>query len=165
MIIGAQAVLIHGRPRFTGDIDITLGIDTDESKKIFTIAKELSLKPMKGMTTNFVRRNALLSVEDKRTKIVVDFIFSFLPYERQAIKRAKRITLGKTKVRFATAEDTIIHKMFAGRALDIEDVKGIITHTKKLNKKYLKQWLKEFSIVAGRDLVQEYSALEKEVKR
>ena len=164
MVIGGQAVLIHGEPRFTRDIDITLGVNTDKVERIFKIARELSLKPIEDATEDFVKRNALLSVEDQETKIVVDFIFSFLPYERQAIQRAKPVHIGDASVRFATAEDTIIHKLFAGRPLDIADVEGIINNTRDLDKSYLKKWLKDFSGVAGRDLVKEYEEIEAEVK-
>ena len=164
MVIGGQAVLIYGEPRFTRDIDITLGVDTDQAARIFKIARELSLEPRENATEEFVKRNALLTVEDRETKIVVDFIFSFLPYERQAIQRAKLVHIGAASVRFATAEDTIIHKLFAGRPLDIEDAKSIVNNTRDLDKSYLKRWLKDFSGVAGRDLVREYDAIEAEVK-
>lgn len=163
MVIGGQAVLIHGEPRFTRDIDITLGVDTDQAERILKIARQLSLEPGENTTPDFVRRNALLSAEDGETKIVVDFIFSFLPYERQAIQRAKSVHIGGTPVQFATAEDTIIHKLFSGRPRDIEDVKSIVNNNKALDKSYLKRWLKDFSSVAGRDLLLEYDAIEAEV--
>ena len=164
MVIGGQAVLVHGEPRFTGDIDITLGVDTDQLEKIRQVARELSLEPIQGMTDDFIRRNALLTVEEKKTGLTVDFMFSFLPYERQAIQRATLITVGSAQIRFATAEDTIIHKLFAGRALDIEDVKGIVNMNRNLDKPYLKQWLKEFSVVTERNLVKEYEEIEKEIQ-
>ena len=37
MIIGGQALLIHGEPRMTKDIDITLGIGAEEFKRILLI--------------------------------------------------------------------------------------------------------------------------------
>jgi hypothetical protein len=164
MVIGGQAVLIHGKPRFTGDIDITLGIDTDRSEQIFMISRELSLTPRKYATMEFVRRNALLRVMDEQTGIAVDFMFSFLPYERQAIERAQSINIGQATVRFSTAEDTIIHKLFAGRPLDTVDVKGIVNETKVLDTTYIRKWLKDFSLVAARDLVKEYDDIEAEVR-
>src|SRR3990172_9425569 len=94
MVIGGQAVLIYGEPRFTRDIDITLGVDTDHAARIFKIARELSLERRENATEEFVKRNALLTVEDRETKIVVDFIFSFLPYERQAIQLANPVHIG-----------------------------------------------------------------------
>ena len=164
MVIGGQAVLIHGKPRFTGDIDITLGVNTDHAEEMFTMVRALSLKPRKYATKEFVRRNSLLKVEDPKTGMTVDFIFSSLPYERQAIQRAVPVTIGKASVRFATAEDTIIHKLFAGRPLDIADVKGIVNMRRDLDKVYLKKWLKEFSGVANRNLLKEYNAIESELK-
>jgi hypothetical protein len=165
MVIDGQAVLVHGEPRFTGDIDITLGVDTDEQGKVRRITRELSLEPVEGMTEDFVKRNALLTVEDPTVKIAVDFIFSFLPYEQQAIQRSMAVAIGSANVRFATAEDTIIHKLFAGRPLDREDVKSIISMNTALDKQYLKQWLNEFSGVVGKDLVKEYEAIEAELRR
>lgn len=165
MIIGGQAVLVHGEPRFTGDIDITLGVDTDQLENVKRLARELALEPIQGMTDDFVKRNALLTVEEKKTGLAVDFMFSFLPYERQAIERGKEVAIGSAKVRFATAEDTIIHKLFAGRPLDIEDVRGILNLKRDLDKPYLRQWLKQFSGVAGKDLIKEFEAIEAEVNR
>lgn len=39
MIIGGQAVLYYGEPRFTKDIDITLGIDTTAIKKVIALTE------------------------------------------------------------------------------------------------------------------------------
>ena len=44
MIIGGQAVLLYGEPRFTRDIDITLGVNVDLLEEVLSIANELSLK-------------------------------------------------------------------------------------------------------------------------
>lgn len=164
MVIGGQAVIVHGEPRFTKDIDITLGIDTNEAERVYKIAQELSLEPRKGVTKEFVIRNALFSVEEKETNVVVDFIFSFMPYEREAIQRTVTVRLGNTNVRFATAEDTIIHKLFAGRPLDIQDIKGIINTNRNLDTTYVKKWLKEFSMNSERNLVKEYDEIEEEVQ-
>ncbi len=109
MVVGAQAVMIHGEPRFTRDIDITIGVDTDQKEEIINIARNLGLEPVPYMTDDFIDRNALLTVENKDRRIEVDFIFSFMPYERQAIGRAVKISVEDMDVRFASAEDTIIH--------------------------------------------------------
>ncbi len=43
MVIGGQAVLIHGRPRFTGDIDITLRVNVDRLWEVHSITEKLGL--------------------------------------------------------------------------------------------------------------------------
>ena len=144
MIIGGQAVLLYGEPRLTRDIDITLGVGTDHISELLAIAQELSLKPIPEDVESFARQTMVLPLLDETTGIRVDFIFSFTPYETESIKRAKKIKILGEKVSFATPEDIIIHKIFAGRARDIEDVRTIILKNPGINVQYIRDWLKEF---------------------
>ncbi len=144
MIIGGQAVLLYGEPRLTRDIDITLGVNVDYIKKLLAVVRELSLKPIPEDIESFVRQTMVLPALDKATGIRVDFIFSFTPYEIQAIKRSKRVKILKQEVSFASPEDVIIHKIFAGRPRDTEDVKTIILKNPGIDIKYIKKWLRKF---------------------
>jgi len=146
MIIGGQAVLLYGTPRLTRDIDITLGIDADELPLIKKICKKLRLKILSKNAEDFVRQTKVLPAEEAKLNIRVDFIFSFTPYERQAIKRTKKVLMGGYPVKFASCEDVIIHKMFAGRAIDKEDVKNILIKNRdNIGLKYIKNWLSRFN--------------------
>ena len=144
MIIGGQAVLLYGEPRLTRDIDVTLGDDIDILPKIIEVTKYLNLKPLPLDITEFVRQTMVLPTRDESSGIRVDFIFSFTPYERQAIEKAKEVLLKKTPVRFAAPEDVIIHKVFAGRARDLDDVKSILVKNPSVNLAYIEKWLTEF---------------------
>lgn len=154
MIIGGQAVLLYGEPRLTRDIDITLGVDVGDFKKILTVIKETSLKPLPRDTEAFVKRTMVLPAFDKKTGIRVDFIFSFTPYESQAIKRAVNVKMAGRYVRFASCEDVIIHKLFAARPQDIEDVKNIVLKNPDIDSRYTLKWLKEFDKVSGGEKLQ-----------
>ncbi len=149
MVIGGQAVLIYGEPRLTKDIDITLGIGAEDVNKIKTVAKKLGLTILTDNIDDFVKQTMVFPAVDQKTGIRVDFIFSYTPYEQQAIKRAKKIKLGRQNVRFASLEDLIIHKMIAGRERDIEDVKTIILKNPKFDKSYIVKWLKDFDQAIG----------------
>ncbi|MEW6417295.1 MAG: nucleotidyl transferase AbiEii/AbiGii toxin family protein [Nitrospirota bacterium] len=144
MIIGGQAVLLYGEPRLTRDIDITLGVSADYIKELLVVVRELSLKPIPEDIESFVRQTMVLPAFDETTGIRVDFIFSFTPYEIKAIKRARRIKILEREVCFASPEDVIIHKIFAGRPRDIEDVKTIILKNPEIDIKYIKKWLRKF---------------------
>lgn len=144
MIIGGQAVLLYGEPRLTRDIDITLGINIDRINEILSIIQELSLRPLPEDLESFVRQTMVLPALDETTGIRVDFIFSFTPYEIEAIKRAKRINILQQEVSFASPEDLIIHKIFAGRPRDLEDVRIILLKNPGIDIQYIKNWLKEF---------------------
>lgn len=157
MLIGGQAVLIYGRPRLTQDIDITLGIDTDEFQIIEKVCKKLRLRVLPENPENFAKETKVLPAEDSKTKIRLDFIFSFSPYEAQAIERAKKVTVDRYPVKFASCEDVIIHKMVAGRAIDEEDVRSILLKNKNsIDFNYIKKWLLEFN-----DIMEHKGILEK----
>ncbi len=144
MIIGGQAVLLYGEPRLTRDIDITLGIDTDQLDKLLMVIKELSLKALPEDIKPFVSRTMVLPAIDEGSGIRVDFIFSFTSYEAEAIKRARKISILGSEVCFASPEDVIIHKIFAGRPRDLEDVRIIVLKNPEIDGSYIRNWLKEF---------------------
>lgn len=144
MIIGGQAVLLYGTPRMTKDIDITLGLDVRGIDRVVTTVREIGLDIIPEDYRAFVERTFVLPTKDRKSEIRVDFIFSFTPYERQAIARAKPVILKGAKVTFAAVEDVIIHKIFAGRPRDLEDVHSIMIKNPDVDREYVKRWLKEF---------------------
>ncbi|MBI2139067.1 nucleotidyltransferase [Candidatus Woesearchaeota archaeon] len=164
MIVGGQAVLLYGSPRLTRDVDVTLGVDTDAYEKVAAVVEALGLKILPKEPKRFVLETKVLPTEDVQSKFRVDFIFSSTPYERQAIRRAKRVPVKGSIVYFASLEDLIIHKIFAGRAVDLEDVRVLMTkHHGKVDIDYIRRWLRAFSklgekkgLIAKFDRIQRY---------
>jgi predicted nucleotidyltransferase len=163
MVIGGQAVLLYGEPRLTRDIDITLGMGVDGLDRVKRIIKAIGLKSLVEKEKEFVERNMVLPTIDKKSGIRVDFIFSFSPYERQAIERARDIKLGRSLVRFASLEDVVIHKVIAGRARDLEDVRSILLKNPKYNLDYIKKWFKEFDQSLDENFLNVFGEIKKDL--
>ena len=144
MIIGGQAVLLYGTPRMTKDIDITLGVDVGHLDRLLPAIDAMGLEIIPEDFRSFVEQTSVLPTRAKECGIRVDFIFSFTPYERQAIARSKAVLSGGTDVMFASVEDVIIHKIFAGRPRDLEDVRSVLLKNPDLDIMYVKKWLREF---------------------
>ena len=144
MIIGGQAVLLYGTPRLTNDIDVTLGVDIASVDRVAEIIGRIGLQIISEDFRSFVEKTSVLPTRDEKSGIRVDFIFSFTPYERQAISRARAVSLRGVDVMFASVEDVIIHKIFAGRARDLEDVRSMIVKNPDTDKAYIEQWLTDF---------------------
>ncbi len=160
MIIGGQAVLLYGEPRLTRDIDITLGVNTDRLEDILKLIREIPLKPLPDDTYDFVKNTMVLPCLHEDTGIRVDFIFSFSVYETNAISRARRIPISGREVFFASPEDVIIHKIFAGRPRDLEDVRTILLKNPGLDIKYIKEWLREFdNSIEGSDFLKRFNEI------
>ena len=86
----------------------------------------------------------VLPTIEEATGIRVDFIFSFTPYELEAISRARTVIIIGHKISFASPEDLIIHKIFAGRPRDFEDVRSVILKNPTIDFMYIRRWLREF---------------------
>ncbi|MBI5555073.1 MAG: nucleotidyl transferase AbiEii/AbiGii toxin family protein [Elusimicrobia bacterium] len=164
MVIGGQAVLVYGEPRLTKDIDITLGIGSEEIAKIKTVIKKIGLRVLVKDLETFVHKTMVCPVVDKKSGIRINFIFSFTLYEQPAISRAKKVKIGKTDIPFASLEDLIIHKLIAKRERDIEDVKTILLKNPNYDKKYILKWLRDFDETLGTNLAKVFAKVTKDLK-
>ena len=54
MVIGGQAVLLHGEPRLTEDIDITLGAEPDRLGDLLGAVATLGISPLPANAEQFV---------------------------------------------------------------------------------------------------------------
>lgn len=152
MLIGGQAVLLHGQPRLTEDIDITLGISPDELPRVIRVCDEIGLDILPDRIEAFVQETYVLPARDLDSSIRIDFIFSDLPYERQAIDRAVMVELLDVPIPFASAEDLILHKLFSGRPRDIEDIQGVVqVRGEVIDWAYIEKWAREFTQILGRE--------------
>jgi hypothetical protein len=143
MVIGGQAVLFHGEPRLTKDIDITVAAGLEQLESVLQVAAGSNLEPLVN-PEEFTARTMVLPCLHRESGIRVDFILSFSPYEREAIERAVGVEVGNSLVRFATAEDLIVHKVLAGRARDLEDVRSILLKNPKVDRSLITGALASF---------------------
>jgi len=143
MVIGGQAVLLHGEPRLTRDIDVTLGVDVDRLPSILAVASRAGLEPLVD-PEDFTRRTMVLPCRDPRTTARVDLVFSTSAYEKSAIERGVDRVVGGVRVRYASAVDLIIHKVIAGRARDLEDVRSVALKNPGLDREFIRSTLAEF---------------------
>lgn len=159
MVIGGQAVLVYGDPRFTKDIDITLGAGVDRLGEVLELVGSIGLKLLTPSPAEFVQKTMVLPCQDKASGVRLDLIFSFSPYERQAMKRVRRFTFSGKEVCFASPEDLVIHKVIAGRPKDLEDVRTVQIKNRWIDRIYIEKWLKEFEKNLGRSLVENWKKL------
>jgi len=162
MVIGGQAVLLYGEPRLTRDIDITLGITTEKLDQLLEMVEAIQLTPLVD-PHDFTLQTMVLPCLDPQNHIPVDFIFSFSPYERQAMERVRMVDMEGVNVKFASVEDLVIHKIFAGRARDMEDVKAVLIKNPEMDLPYTRRWLDELSTATGESFTDRFDEVLKEV--
>lgn len=160
MIIGGQAVLLYGEPRLTRDIDVTVGADISRLPDVLRSAEDTGVVPLPDKVEEFVGRTMVLPTQHTETGIRVDFIFSFTPYEIEAIARAHKVRMAGQEVAFAQVEDLIIHKIFAGRPRDLEDVRSVLIRNPEVDTDYIRHWLRQFDVsVEGASFAETYEKI------
>lgn len=123
--IGGIAVQRWGEPRLTQDVDLTLltGFGGEE-RFVDALLKEL--KPRRPDAREFaLSRRVLLA----RTNggVNVDVAFGAFPFEERSVKRASKWAWAEGQgLTTCSAEDLVVHKVFAGRDLDWGDVERVL---------------------------------------
>jgi predicted nucleotidyltransferase len=144
MLIGGQAVLLYGEPRLTRDIDVTLGAGLERLSEVLEWVRGSGWQVLVEAPAEFVGKTMVLPCLERGSGIRIDLIFSFSPYEQQALKRARHVPVGGVRVSFASLEDLIIHKVLAGRPRDLEDLRGVLLKNQAIDLEYVHHWLSEF---------------------
>jgi hypothetical protein len=158
MVIGSFAVDIWGEPRFTRHVDVTVSVPPDRLRaRIEDISERFSVLAADPFT--FVNETRVLPILVKT--VSVDLVFAGLPYEEQAIERARTINLKGGPVRICSPEDLILHKIASGRPRDQEDIVGVFRYRRReLDYSYLDPRVEELSeAFADRNMLDWYRAL------
>jgi hypothetical protein len=123
--IGGVAVQRWGEPRLTQiDLTVLTGFGNEES---FTDASIGAFAPRRHDARDFALRHRVLLVRTN-SGVDVDVAFGALPFEERTIQRASPwVWTTDTSLMTCSAEDLVVHKVFAGRDLDWGDVERILT--------------------------------------
>lgn len=124
-LIGGVAVQRWGNPRFTRDIDVTLltGFG-DEASFLDRLLEEL--QPRFDNAREFALAHRVLLARTP-SGVEVDVALGALPFEERTVDRSTLWTL-RPDIALTTcsAEDLVVHKVFAGRETDWADVEGVL---------------------------------------
>jgi hypothetical protein len=158
MVIGGFAATMWGEPRFTRDLDVTVLV-ADE--RLDSVVRQLcsDFTALVADPLRFVGETRVLPLMVVSTP--VDVIFAALPYEEQAIARARTIKLSRRDVQVCSPEDLILHKIVSPRPRDHDDVESIFRHrSADLDFAYLDPRVEELAdALADRTMLDRYRAL------
>lgn len=125
-IIGGLAVQRWANPRFTQDVDLTVLTGYGQEERY--VAELLgSFRAREPDAATFAIRTRVVLARTKKG-IPIDISLGAVPFEEASVRRATLWRVhGSRSIRTCTAEDLIVHKVFAGRARDWSDVEGVLT--------------------------------------
>ncbi|MFN0102378.1 MAG: hypothetical protein ACKV2U_09860 [Bryobacteraceae bacterium] len=139
--IGGIAVQRWSQARVTRDVDLTLltGFGP-ESSFIETLLSHYT--PRTSNSAQFALRSRVLLLNSP-SGIGIDVSLGALPFENLVVQRATLFKFARgVELRTCSAEDLMVMKLFASRAIDIRDAEGIaVRHDKTLDWRYVEEQL------------------------
>ena len=126
MIIGGLAVIVHGAPRSTLDADATV------AGSGLPIEDLLAALIGEGFTTRIpdalrlARTAHVLIVRHEPSGIPADISLAWLPFEEDALARAKTLEFAGVALPFVQPEDLLVYKLLADRPRDLDDAERML---------------------------------------
>jgi hypothetical protein len=125
-VFGAQAALIWGRPRLTTDLDATVKLEGTDATELVRVLQGHGFTLRVEATPEFVRQTRVLPMQHERSGLGLDLVLAGPGLEEAFLARAVPVDVAGVAIPFISPEDLIVTKVLAGRAKDIEDIRGVL---------------------------------------
>jgi len=124
LIVGGYALALHGAPRFTGDLDIYLGIHQDNAKKVLSVLNEFGFGALNLSEKDFTQSDQIIQLGVPPIRI--DFITSIDGVEWDAAwANREKGSWDHTPVAYLSRDDFIANKRASGRLKDLADIESL----------------------------------------
>jgi len=123
-VFGAQAVVAHGVPRLSADVDVTLALVPDDPPRFVEDMREAGFT-LRVEDADFVRRTRVLPFVHESTGMPLDVVLAGSGLEDEFLDRAVWTDIGGTRVPLIDVSDLVIAKILAGRPKDIDDARAL----------------------------------------
>jgi len=123
-LFGAQAVILHGVPRLSFDVDVTLEMMPEERSRFVQEMRDAGFDPVID-DPEFLHRTRVIPFSHRPTEMPLDLVLAGSGLEKDFLQRARPIDIAGTSVPLIDIEDLLIAKILAGRLKDIEDARAL----------------------------------------
>ena len=126
-LFGAQAVVLHGRPRLTEDVDVTVELERSRTPELVRAAAEAGFAlRIEDDVEAFVEQAWVLPLRHGPTGVDVDLVLAGSGLEMIFLDRAGSTRVGDVLITVIAAGDLVVSKILAGRPKDIDDAAGVL---------------------------------------
>lgn len=159
-VMGGLAMSLWKYPRATRDVDLLIGIDAGQLKKILPQLQELGIRSKHTPPIISLGRSNIVQMlyepPDAFMEVQIDLLLAETDYNQAALERRIFTKLLDIPMEIAvlTCEDLILHKLMAGRIIDRADVAALLKfNLASLDRNYLAHWVKQLQLTAGSALI------------
>lgn len=138
LVVGGVAVVLHGFPRFTADLDLILDMDPENVRAAVAVLSRLGYRPRAPVPAELLAESHVRRrwIEEKGLTVFsfwspdhpateVDIFVEEPLVFADAFARAAHAAIGDIDVTVASIADLIALKRRAGRPKDLEDISAL----------------------------------------
>ncbi|MFN0249217.1 MAG: nucleotidyl transferase AbiEii/AbiGii toxin family protein [Kofleriaceae bacterium] len=124
-VFGAVAVNLHGFPRTTADVDITLDLGDLDVEKLVVGLRSGGFIP-RFSDKQFIQDTRVLPVVHNSSKIPMDLVFAGPGLEQIFFEELVECMVAGIRIPVISPEHLIVTKILAARPRDLEDVRELL---------------------------------------
>jgi hypothetical protein len=124
VIVGAFALAFHGVPRFTGDLDILVRPEQDNSRKVLDALHAFGFGSLNLSAEDFSDPHRVIQLGFPPVRIDLMTSLTGLTWEEIATGKIAGL-LGKVPVQYLGKDELIRNKRAVGRAKDLADIESL----------------------------------------
>ena len=154
-LLGGLALAIWKHPRFTKDVDVLVALDNTNANDLLRNLTDAGFRAKRAEPFVTIDETEFLQLsyqpEDSFVEVQIDLLLVRTRYQQEAIRR--RIPVDSVELGFEidvlACEDLIIHKLLAGRIIDLADSQALLRENRpSLDVKYLVRWIGKLGLRA-----------------
>ncbi len=150
MIIGGIAVIARGVPRQTGDVDVAVWAEDLDVERLAAALARHAIVPRIEDAVEFARQNQVLLLRHEPSGTPIEVSLAWLPFEQEALARARSEDLGGVRFAVAIPEDLVVYKAVAWRDRDRTDIERLLVlHGHHMDLARLRGRVREFAELLG----------------
>jgi hypothetical protein len=130
MIIGGYAMAFHGRPRYTGDLDIWINISEPNAQKMLRVLEEFGFSSLNFKEEDFLKENLINQIGYPPLRIDILTSIDGINFD-DAYPKKQVITIEDFTANYIGLNELIKNKNASGRQQDLVDVKTLQKNAKK----------------------------------
>ena len=124
-VFGAQAVNLHGFPRTTADLDLTIDLGALTPRVLVSQLGKAGFSP-RFDDDEFIALTRVIPVVHRGTKLPIDLVIAGPGLEQQFLDEVQLQWVGARRVPVLSPENLIVTKLLAARPKDLEDIRELI---------------------------------------
>lgn len=124
LVVGGYAMAAHGRPRYTGDLDIWIEISDGNATKMVTVIDEFGFSSLGFVKADFLQENIVGQIGYPPLRIDILTVIDGVGFE-EAYQHKRTISVDNVEMAFIGLNQLIANKKASNRSQDLADLASL----------------------------------------